>query len=105
MAAGGESAAAVYIDNPDGTSTINNAGYVVGWNAIEGTQARIENQFYLLGDILATSGAHVINNHAGASLIPASRIEASAVNNMAGGTLAIGYCVTLVGDPDRQPQQ
>ncbi len=99
-----QSAGAIYIDNPNGTSTVANYDYIgatgPGLVAINGTAATIENHFYLSGDLLTTSGAHVVNNYAGASLLPASRIVASALNNS--GSLVIGYAapssVTLTGN-------
>ncbi len=104
IVADGQAAGAVYIDNPNGTTTITNDDYLVGWQgsqvAVNGTPAVIVNNLYMSGDLLTTSGSHVVTNNAGAVMLPVSRIVASAVNNS--GALVTGYAapssVTITGN-------
>lgn len=90
-----QSAGAIYIDNPGGSSTITNYNYIVAVGnspaAVNGTSATIENHFYIAGDLLTVSGSHVVNNYAGGMILPVTRMVASAFNNMAGAVLALGY--------------
>ena len=101
-----QSAGAIFIDNPGGTSTVTNYNYIVAEGAapiaVNGTAATIENHYYIAGDLLTTSGSHVVNNYAGGTILPSTRIVASEFNNMTGAALAIGYysnvSATLTGN-------